>query len=143
MGAGAYVIFCVCLIAAFFVRRKLIHWRTITILGFSICTPEQYIRHSGVYNCVSWLLIFLLMAIVSSDFSLWIRVAFFFIVVIAAECGGKLRALDEYRRNLREMLAEDDLDTERRETISRDLSKSDSQLLEEKRKIHRLMSGKF
>jgi len=143
MGAGAYIIFCVCLIAAFFVRRKLIHWRTITILGFFIDTPELYYRYPLVYNCVSWLLIFVLMMVVSSDFSFWIRISLFVIAVLIADLAGKVRALDDYRRNLREMLAEDDLDAERRETISRDLSKSDSQLLQEKRKIYRLMSGKF
>jgi hypothetical protein len=132
-----------CLVAAFFIRKKIVQWRTITILGFFIDTPEEYYRHPLVYNCISWLLIFILMVMVSSDFSLWIRVVLFLFVVYAGGFEGELKGIKQYRRNLREMLAQDDLDAERKERILLDLSKSDSQLSEERRRMHRLMRGKF
>jgi len=137
-----YVILLGCLVPTFFIRRQVVYWRTISIFGFSIDTPEGYIRHPSVYNCVSWLLVFGLFVVVSwfTEFSLYIRVVLFPILILVAEMEGKLKATEQYRRNLREMLEEDDLDAEQREKIWSDLSKSTSQLLEEKRRIHRLMS---
>lgn len=141
----AYVIFVVCLAATFFVRMKVVHWRTIALLGFSIDTPEPYMRHPRAYNCVSWVLVFALVGTVSwfTEFALWIRVTLFVIVVYVGEMEGKLKAVDDYRRNLRATLEEQELDADEREAIWRELSKSGPELVEEARRRRRFMAGKL
>lgn len=141
----AYVILIGSLVVTFFVRRQIVYWKTITVLGFCCETPEKYMRSPITYNCVSWLLVFGLLGAVSwfTEFRLWVRTVVFLIAVLVAEMEGKLKATDQYRRILREMLEDGNLDSEERERILLNLSKSTSELLREGHRIHRIMSGKF
>ena len=141
MTTNAYLILIGSLLATLFVRRQVVYWKNITVLGFYCETPELYLRHARVYNVISWVLLFVLFVVGNwlRDFTPWL----FFIVILAATLAGKLKATHQYRRILREMLESDALDTDERERISRQLSKSASELLDEKRRLNRMMSGKF
>lgn len=87
----------------------------------------------GLLGVVSWF----------TEFRLWVRTVVFLIAVLVAEMEGKLKATGQYRQILREMLEDGNLDAEKREQILRDLSKSTSELLRERHRIHSVMSGKF
>lgn len=139
------VILTTSLIISFFVRRQILYWNTIALLGFDFCTPEICMRHPGIYHCSSWFLIFTLFVIVSlsTAFSLWLRVVLFTIMVLVSEMEGKLKATKRYKWHLQDMLCEDDLDEERKKRIISDLNKSHSELLREKRELKRMLSGKF
>lgn len=141
----AYVILIGSLVVTFFVRRQVVYWKTITVLGFHCETPEKYMRSPITYNCVSWLLVFGLLGAVSwfTEFRLWVRTVVFLIAVLVAEMEGKLKGTGQHRRILREMLEDGNLDAEEKEQILRDLSKSTSELLRERRSLRRMMSGKF
>ena len=84
----------------------------------------------------------LLYNLVFGENPLW-PIALFLIAVLVAEMEGKLKATDQYRQILREMLEDGNLDAEERERILLNLSKSTSELLREGHRIHRIMSGKF
>ena len=105
----------------------------------------MYMRSPNTYNCISWLLVFGLLGVVSwfAEFRLWIRTVVFVITVLIADMEGKLKATDKYRQILREMLEDGDLDAEEREQVLGDLSKSTSELFRERYRIHRIISGKF
>lgn len=105
----------------------------------------MYIRHPGAYRLLSWFLVFVLFGLASffTEFSLWLRVVLFIVVILIAEMEGKIKATHKYRRNIQEMLEEDDLDDETKNNILRDLKKSGSELLKERRRHMRILSGKF
>lgn len=48
-----YLILIVSLVITFLVRRQILYWKIITVLGFHFETPEMYMRSPNTYNCIS------------------------------------------------------------------------------------------
>lgn len=140
-----YLVLIAASIVILLVRRQVVYWKTIMILGFHTETPIHYMYHPRRYSVVSWLTIFVAVAIASffTEFALWLRTALFLLAILGGELAGQLRATETYRSILREMLEYPDRDAEDKEQILHDLAKSSFQLLREKRKAYRMMSGKF
>ena len=116
----------------FFIGRKISVWTTISRLGFSLETPEAFLRHSKIYHFIP--IVLFLIAFIPLVFTNIIVFILGLIVLLSISFTvailGRKEGVKTYKKVLREMLDEDkSLDNKKREEITQQLAKSDAQLL--------------
>lgn len=116
----------------FFIGRKISAWTTISRLGFSSETPEAFLRHPRAYHLISIVLFFV--AVIPLLFTNIIIFIFGFIVLLSVSFAvailGRKDGVKRCKNVLREMLKEDkSLDDKKKEEITQQLAKTDTQLL--------------
>lgn len=131
------LLYLICGIICGFLYFKTNEWQTIVRLGFRSEAPAFFLKYSSLYHYICYVLFLIMFGSVVFQFKgllLWfgiVGILFeFFLLVIS----GRKKAFREYRKILTNLLKQSKTDSEK-QNIIKQLEKSDSELLDQSRKV--------
>jgi len=129
------IIFVVFIALYYLTFAKVSEWTIISDLGYKSETPEMFLRKPRWYH-IAYLVLFLIIVIISFFTTLiawYICITFLIITSFTAVMMGRIKAFNNYRKILHEMVA-DDNDPERKAWGEAESRKTNKELMDKVRK---------